>query len=198
MKIFKANSKQPIPKSAKRVFKGIMFDVYQWQQKMFDGTFQTFEKIKREDTAMVIPVTTDGKIILLKESQPGKKPFTALVGGRIGRNEKVLDAAKRELLEETGYEAREFIMFDSFQPVSKIEWNVYTFIAKDCKKVSEINPDSGEKIKLMPVSFEEFLKIVMSKEFNDTELTLKLLRDGYTEIGWNKNKINTLRNLLTN
>ncbi len=36
-----------IPPNAKRVFKGIIFDVYQWQQKMFDGSKETFEMLKR-------------------------------------------------------------------------------------------------------------------------------------------------------
>jgi len=32
-----------VPEEAKLVFKGIIYDVYQWEQKMFDGTFSTFE-----------------------------------------------------------------------------------------------------------------------------------------------------------
>lgn len=46
IKIKRPKSKQPIPSFAKKVFKGIMFDVYQWQQKMFEGKLETFEKMK--------------------------------------------------------------------------------------------------------------------------------------------------------
>ena len=35
-----------VPKQAKRVFKGVIFDVYQWEQEMFDGTKEIFEKLK--------------------------------------------------------------------------------------------------------------------------------------------------------
>ena len=42
--------KQQLPKNAKRVFKGKIFDVYQWDQKMFDNSVEIFEKMKRTDT----------------------------------------------------------------------------------------------------------------------------------------------------
>ena len=70
MKIKRPVSNQPIPKHAKRVFKGVIFDVYQWKQKMYDGSFKTFEKIKRPDTVIVFPVLDNGKILLTKQSQP--------------------------------------------------------------------------------------------------------------------------------
>ncbi len=38
---------------AKRVFKGVRFDVYQWKQKRYDGTKATFELIKRADSIIV-------------------------------------------------------------------------------------------------------------------------------------------------
>lgn len=176
MRIKRPISRQPLPKHAKRVFKGILFGVYQWRQKMFDGTFRTFEKLKRADSVMVLPVTKDRRIILAEQKQPGKKPFISLVGGVVGENEDILEAAKRELLEETGYGSDEFILFYSTQPMSKIEWAVYTFIAKNCKKVASPNLDSGEKIRLRFVNFDEFTHLVSEGLFKELEITLKILK----------------------
>ena len=72
--------KQTIPDNAKKVFTGITYDVYQWEQKMFDGTYSTFEILKRRLGVQVIVVIKD-KILLLKEEQPGKGKFISLVGG---------------------------------------------------------------------------------------------------------------------
>ena len=149
MKIDRPKSKQPIPPNAKKVFKGVLFDVYQWEQEMYDGTKATFEKLKRPDTVVVFAVLPDGKILLTEQEQPGKKPFIGATGGRVDEGEDILSAAKRELLEESGYEAEEFILWDSQHPISKMEWIVYTFIAKGLKKVAEMDLDGGEKIKLL-------------------------------------------------
>ncbi|MEA2092854.1 MAG: NUDIX hydrolase [Patescibacteria group bacterium] len=167
-------SKQPIPNHAKKVFSGIMFDVYQWEQKLFDGTKTTFEKLKRPDTAVIFPVTDEGKIILTEQEQPGKKPFIGAAGGRIDEGEDVLEAAKRELLEETGYKASKYILWNSCQPISKIDWAVYIFIAKGIKKVSDLNLDAGEKITLKEVSIDEFIEIGTGEKFAEKEIINQL------------------------
>lgn len=192
MRITRPKSKQPIPSHAKRVFKGEIFDVYQWPQKMYDGSTKTFEKIKRADTATVIPITTDGKIITSKQSQPGKKPFPSTIGGRVDKGENPLDAAKRELLEETGNIAKEWILLDATQPHSKIEWVVYCFIAKGCTKITKQNLDSGERIKLNYLNFEDFINTVLQKDFGDVELKIKFL-----EAKLDPKKMQVLKKLLS-
>lgn len=170
MNITRPKSHQPIPDHAKKVFKGILFDVYQWEQELFDGTKKIFEKVKRRDTVIVFAVLPDGKILLTEQEQPGKAPFIAATGGIMEDNEDALVAAKRELLEESGYEAEEFLLWDSQQPVSKVDWAVYTFIAKGLKKVSDLNLDGGEKIKAKPVTFDELLEIGTQSGFSESEV----------------------------
>ena len=164
MKIERPKSRQPIPDHAKKVFSGVLFDVYQWEQKLFDGTTATFEKIKRADTVIIFPVLKDGRIILTEQEQPGMKPFLGTAGGRVDPGEEIINAAKRELLEETGHEADNFILWEASQSSSKIESVVYTFIAKGCEKIADINLDAGEKINLKYVTFDEFIELVFNNE----------------------------------
>ena len=174
MEINRPKSKQPIPDNAKKVFGGVLFDVYQWEQELFDGTKTLFEKLKRPDTVVVFPVLDDGKIILTEQEQPGKEPFIGATGGRVDEGEDILEAAKRELLEESGYEASEFILWDAQHPTSKIDWVVYTFIAKGLKKVADMNLDAGEKIALKLVNLDEFIEIAINKNFVEKEIIPKL------------------------
>ncbi len=192
MEIQRPRSKQPIPEHAQKVFKGILFDVYQWEQKMFDGTTATFEKLVRPDTVVVFPVLPDGRIILTEQEQPGKLPFIGATGGRVNEGEGVLDAAKRELLEESGYEADEFILWDAQHPTSKIDWVVYTFIAKGLNKVSELNLDAGEKIVLKPTTLDDFLEVGISSYFSEKEIALKLM-----EAKMDSEKMKSLKKLLS-
>ena len=185
---------QKFPPQAKRVFKGMIFDVYQWEQEMYDGSTHTFEKIIRPDTVLVIPVTEDDKIIICEQEQPHRnKPYLSLISGRVEENELPEEAAKRELLEETGFEAKELILWDEYSPGTKIGWTIYTYIAKSCKKVAEQNLDPGEKIKLDLISFDKFIEILAGKKVDDIHLTVKVL-----EAKLDMSKMKELKKLLSN
>lgn len=164
-----------IPKEAKRVFKGKIFDVYQWEQKMFDGSIETFEMIKRPSTLQIIATEGD-KIILAEEEQPNKPPFFSLLGGRAEEGEAPLVTAKRELLEESGLESDDWELLKSYEPYFKLDWTIYLFIARNCKKVSEQKLDAGEKISLIEVTFEEFLEKIQDEKFWGAEIANDIYR----------------------
>lgn len=159
MGVIRPKSKQIRPADARKVFSGEIFDVYQWEQQMFDGSTATFEQLARPDTVEVIAVLENGKILIVEEEQPGKPPFLSLPGGRLNVDETPEDAALRELKEETGYIADSVDLWEATQPVGKIDWAVFTFIARGVKKGGEANLDAGEKITQSEVTFDEFLQI---------------------------------------
>ena len=165
-----------IPSKAKRVFKGVIFDVYQWKQKMFDGSIETFERLKRPDTVEVIGITKDKKIIILKQKQPDRNWFLSLPGGRVDKKEIPRKSALRELKEETGYASKKIKLWNKFSGPSTIKWTIYTFIAKDCEKIGKLILDSGEKIKVKLVTFNQFLKLSDDPSFRSRELIIHLLR----------------------
>lgn len=149
-----------IPDNAKMVFNGILHDVYQWDQLLFDGSTATFEAIRKRDSVTVVAIT-DGKIIINNEEQPMRPPFVAFPGGIIEDSGNILENAKRELLEETGYASDDWQEWFVSDPLNhaKIEWNNNVFIARNCKKVGEQKLDPGEKISTHLISFDEFLEL---------------------------------------
>lgn len=178
MNIERPTSKQPIPPHAKKVFDGIIFEIYQWEQKLFDGSTAVFEKGRRkDDTITTIPITEDGKILLIEDEQPGRPSITVLPAGRLEPGEPPDVGARRELLEETGYMTDDIELLWSHQPVMKLDWAVYFFLARNCRKVSEPQNDPGEKITLKPVSFDELIELAKSGiDFHGIGVALYLLR----------------------
>lgn len=59
-----------IPDGAKKVFDaGIVFEIYHWEQELFDGRKTTFEMAKRQPSAYVLPILGD-RILLCNQKQP--------------------------------------------------------------------------------------------------------------------------------
>ncbi len=151
-----------VPDQAECVFRGKIFDVYQWPQELFDGSQQTFEMLKRTDTVTVIGVVED-KIIIIDDEQPhfgGRKSFP---GGRVDEtDETVLGAAKREMLEETGYSFDNWRLIEVRQPYRKIEWFVYVYLASKPAGQQAPHLDGGEKIASSNISFSELKELILS------------------------------------
>ncbi|KKQ28212.1 MAG: NUDIX hydrolase [Candidatus Magasanikbacteria bacterium GW2011_GWC2_37_14] len=164
-----------IPKQAKKVFDGVVFDVYQWPQELFDKSIATYEMLKRKNTVEIIPIMDD-KICLIYEEQPTLPVAYSVVGGQQDFDETPLDCAKRELLEETGLASNDWELIKEFDPYNKIEWTISRFIARNCQKVAEQNLDPGEKIELRPVAFDEFMKIMVSDRFRSQDVTADILK----------------------
>ncbi|MBI5151291.1 MAG: NUDIX hydrolase [Candidatus Pacebacteria bacterium] len=158
----------PFPPNAKRVFQGKIFDVYQWEQKLFDGTTATFEKLHRVNTSEAIAVVGD-KFMLQRQTQPHmKEEFICFPGGMCHTfDEDPLVAAKRELLEESGFVSNDWVVLGKHTPFSKIAWTIYTHIARDCVETQKPHLDSGEKIETFLVSFDELLDIVEQPNFRN-------------------------------
>lgn len=158
-----------LPENAKLVFKGVIYDVYQWEQEMFDGSKATFEKLKRKDTATIIAIVDD-KIMLLDQEQPHKGRFLSFPGGVVDRDESTEQAASRELLEETGYEAGSLELWKRINPMSAMIWNNDCYVARHCRKKQEQNLDNGEKISVRFIDFEEFLMLSEDDNFRHRDI----------------------------
>jgi 8-oxo-dGTP pyrophosphatase MutT (NUDIX family) len=156
-----------IPKTAKQVFKGEFFEVYQWQQKTFNGKYTLFEAVKRRPTVQIIATIGD-KIILLREEQPTYGKYVSIPGGMFSSFEdKPKSAMLRELKEELGMKPKKAELWKTEYYSKKVEWPTYYYFARDCVKVSEPHLDSGERIKPFLATFEEFVEEASKPDFRN-------------------------------
>jgi ADP-ribose pyrophosphatase len=177
-----------VPKNAKRVFKGVIFDVYQWPQKMYDGSMATFEILKRPDTVLIIPTIGD-KILIHRQKQPRMDWFYSVPAGRMDKKgESAKQAALRELLEETGLRPKRIKLWKKYITPGKIVHTVHIFIAQDCEKVAKMAPDGGEKIHNKMVTFDQFLKFSDHPEFHAGEILTDMLRARLSKAGYQRLK----------
>lgn len=174
-------AKEYLPKHAKKVFSGILFDVYHWEQKLFDGTTSTFEAVVRHGSVQLIVVNEDNTITLFEEEQPHVGKFISLPGGQVDYGENPEETARRELLEELGYECSSIKLWKKIVPMRKLIWPTYYYIVKGCNKIQEPQLDGGEKIKPFKVSFEEFLEYLETPSFRNKQLRDIVFRMKHTK-----------------
>ncbi len=161
-----------VPKEAEKVFKGIIYDVYHWKQKMFDGSLSTFEMLKRSDTIKAIAIK-DEKIVITRQMQPNSKEFLDIPGGMHDvDDEDEFTAAKRELQEETGLVCKNWRLISIKQPHNKIEQFVYIFLAWDVIDQTEQKLDNGERISVELVSFEKFKSLLGTDDFRSPKMDI--------------------------
>jgi ADP-ribose pyrophosphatase len=124
-----------------------------------DGRAEDFEILDGNDTVAVLALTEDERVILVREFRAGPEEVVLeLPGGMIETGQTPEDAARSELLEETGYEgeltAAGTMLHDAYST-----WNKHAFAATRCRQVTE--PAEGELTEpvLMPLAeFREHLR----------------------------------------
>ena len=117
--------------------------------------------------AIVLAVTSDNKFLCFRQTKYAVEG-TALapVGGMLEPNETPLDAAKRELLEEMGYESSEWINLGShiLDPNRGIA-TMHLFLALNAKQVAPPNSDDLEDQELLLLSQSEIENALKAGEF---------------------------------
>ncbi|HEU4965889.1 MAG TPA: NUDIX domain-containing protein [Candidatus Saccharimonadales bacterium] len=142
-----------IPDSAECVFRGEIFDVYQWPQPLFDGSVAAFEMLKRPDTVIIIGIVDD-KMVVLEDDQPHRGLYRSFPGGRVDDGEDILAAAQREMREESGYSFAQWKLLDVQQPQVKIEWFVHVYLAWRVVGRGQPHMDAGERISVSLESYD--------------------------------------------
>jgi ADP-ribose pyrophosphatase len=134
-----------------RFGKKFIIDTYQAE----DGVQFDWAYLDSPNSSLVVSVTPDKMILLVRQYRFNLGIYTyenPAGGSSIG--EDPLDAAKRELLEETGYETSEIISLGRFYNMpSEVNRWVNIYFAKDIVKKSEPPLDSDVE-KYFDMSFE--------------------------------------------
>lgn len=110
----------------------------------------------------VIAITTEGKFVMVEQYRHGLgEIYTELVAGVVEEGEEPLAAAKRELMEETGYGNGEWTLFTTLsQNPGSTNNLVYTFLATDVQLIGAQHLDATEDINVKLLSEVEVRRLL--------------------------------------
>lgn len=115
-----------------------------------------FFVIESPDWINVIALTKDKQVVLIEQFRHGiEQIILEIPGGMVDQGELPKDAARRELLEETGFSSKKFIYLGKSHPNPAISNNeMFHFLALDCEKTEKTTFDEHESIvtKLVPLA----------------------------------------------
>jgi ADP-ribose pyrophosphatase len=116
----------------------------------------------------ILPLDNEGYVYLVDQFRyvMGKN-IIEVAGGSLKKGEDFLKTAKRELKEETGIIADEWIFLGTIHPLSTIiKSSSNLYLAKNLKFL-KASPEETEKIKVMKIKLEKAVKMVMNNTIND-------------------------------
>ena len=119
--------------------------------------------------ANVLALTRDNEAVLIRQYRHGiQEVLWEIPGGVVEDGEPPLDGVKRELLEETGYTASEFIQVGALYPNPALQTNtLYCYLALNAEKVTGQSLDDGEDIEVILIPMEELTQMLKRGEFSN-------------------------------
>ena len=144
-----------------------------------NGNASRREIVEHRGGVGIIPY--DGKYIyMVKQFRYAfKLELLEIPAGKREYDEKPIETAKRELYEEIGATAKEFIYLGEFFPtVGYCEEIIYLYLAKDLKFSNRLHLDQDEFLNVEKYEYTKLLEMIKNNEIKDAKTVIGLLKCG--------------------
>lgn len=144
--------------SSEVVYEGVFLCVFRDRVRTPDGHATVREFLRHPGAVMMIPLLDDGKVVLERQFRyPLGRSFIEFPAGKIDAGEGLLECARRELKEETGYVAAEWIHLGGFHnAIGYSDEKIEVFLAR-ALTMEEARTDDGEVLEVFTATREQLL-----------------------------------------
>ena len=133
------------------------------------GRERDFLVIGIPDFVTVIPLTPDGQVVMVRQYRHGVgEVLLEVPGGLVDPDETPLEAAHRELLEETGCQAEEITLIGASFPLpALLDSRHHIFLATGVRKRAELDLDEGEDIEVVVLPLSKVKDKIAEEEITN-------------------------------
>ena len=158
------------------VYQGSLLKVHRDIVRLPDGSEGSREYIKHPGAVAILALTEDRQLLLERQYRyPPRREFIEIPAGKLEPGEPHLATAKRELLEETGYEAGEWISLCTVDTaIGYTDERIELFLARKLvKKTRKLDP--GEFLEIFLLPFDDAVAMVRDGRISDVKTVAAIL-----------------------
>lgn len=140
-----------------------------------DGAVSSREYINHPGAVAILALLDNGNLVMERQYRyPPRREFIELPAGKIDHGEDILLCAKRELLEETGYVAKEWIHLTTAWPcIGYADERMEYFLARGLTHQGS-KLDDGEFLEVFELSLAEAIEWIRLGKINESKTIVGL------------------------
>ena len=163
--------------NSRQVFDGVVVKLFVDDIELPNGKKSVREIIRHPGAVCVIPVTDEGEVIMVRQFRYAfNKVLLEVPAGKLEPNEDPLDAALRELEEESGVVAGcvEHIG-EIYTTVALIDEKIHVYLATGLT-FKNAHPDEDEFLEVEKIPLKTLVDMVMNGEIKDSKTQIAILK----------------------
>ncbi len=168
------------PISSEEIYRGKIVHLFRDTVRLPNGRTATREVMRHPGAAAVVPVTEEGEVILVRQYRyPFAKVMREIPAGKLDQGEEPQTCARRELLEETGYEARELVSLGVVYPsVAVLDEKIHLYLARGLT-FRAAHPDADEFLNVEKLPLKTLVDAVLRGDVPDGKTQTAVLKAWY-------------------
>ena len=166
--------------SSEEIYNGKIVHLFRDAVRLPNGKLATREVMRHPGAAAVVPLTRDGNVILVRQYRyPFAQVMLEIPAGKLDPGEDPLACARRELTEETGYEAEEFVSLGVFYPsVAVMDEKIHLYLARGLT-FRAANLDADEFLNVEQRPLKELVDLILQGGVPDGKTQSAVLKAWY-------------------